>query len=210
MGHYTSACLTQIAYIHHGDGTILLSAATDGHLAFWADSQSSSDERPRKMSCLGTQSLHQSSIKSLSTCKLNDNTSLVVTGGDDNGLGITLIRFNQPKDVKCHNLIIPRAHVAAITATSIVAVIDKEHTGSHLQIRVATASNDQRVRLWNIDVDLTQVGVEGLEVTRGANRYSAVADVSSMALFPCEGVSQQRGNKILICGVGMEIWDVET
>lgn len=42
-----------------------------------------------------------------------------------------------------------------------------------------------------------------------ANGYTSVADVSSMALYPGDVDSKQLVRRVLICGVGMEIWTVK-
>jgi hypothetical protein len=192
--------------MHHQKATMLMTAATDGHLVFWVNSQAIDGHDSQEMTCVKTQALHQSSIKSLSTCKLNDGTTLIVTGGDDNGLGLALISFENLKDLDCSTLIIPRTHAAAVTAANILTCQQNNVENPCFHIQVATASNDQRVKLWDLDINLGKKGVEGLEVKRVANRYTAVADVSSMALFPAEDGSEQAGTRILICGVGMEVW----
>jgi WD40 repeat protein len=186
-----------------------MTAATDGYLAFWQDSRYSDIEGPQQLICLTTQSLHQSSIKSLSSCSLNDNKSLVVTGGDDNGIGLALVTCNGLGEVQCNSLIIPRAHAAAVTATAILTCRRSRTSPSCFRVQIATASNDQRIKLWAINIELGKNGVEGMEVKRTASKYTAVADVSSMALYPHGNESEPASVKILICGVGMEVWEAE-
>lgn len=188
-----------------------MTAATDGHLAFWKESSTndSDNDGPKELACLGTRVLHQSAIKSLSTCSLNNDTSLIVTGGDDNGLGISLITVTESNEIKCERLITPRAHAAAVTATDILNCISSDTKPLCFQILIATASNDQRIKLWRIDIDLGKEGVEGIDVKRVANGYTSVADVSSMALHPADPGSESLATRILICGVGMELWNVK-
>ncbi|KAE9977637.1 hypothetical protein Vi05172_g5537 [Venturia inaequalis] len=211
IGRYTSACPTQVSYLNQEDRPVIMTAATDGHLAFWKESSTndSDNDGPKELACLGTRALHQSAIKSLSTWSLNNDTSLIVTGGDDNGLGISLITVTESNEVQCERLIIPRAHAAAVTATDILTCVPSDTKPSCFQILVATASNDQRIKLWRIIIDLGKEGGEGIDVKRVANGYTSVADVSSMALHPADSDSVQLATRILICGVGMELWNVQ-
>ncbi|TLD18769.1 WD40 repeat-like protein [Venturia nashicola] len=211
IGRYTSACPTQVSYLGEGERTIIMTAATDGHLTFWKESWTNDcdNDMPKELACLSTQSLHQSAIKSLSSCSLLNDTTLIVTGGDDNGLGISLIAITESNEVQCERLIIPRAHAAAVTATDILACAPSETDPSRFRTLVATASNDQRIKLWRIDIDLGKEGVEGVDVKRVANGYTSVADVSSMALYPDDIGAEQLTTRILMCGVGMELWNVK-
>lgn len=188
-----------------------MTAATDGHLAFWKESLAinSDDDGPKELTCSATRALHQSAIKSLSSCLLKNDTTLVVSGGDDNGLGISLITVTESFEIRCERLLIPRAHAAAVTATNILACVPSDANPLCYQILVATASNDQRAKLWGVDIDFGKEGVEAIEVKRVANGYTSVADVSSMALYPDDVDSKQSATRILICGVGMELWDVK-
>lgn len=186
-----------------------MTAATDGHLAFWKESLTSDNDSPKELTCLATRALHQSAIKSLSSCTLNNYTTLVVTGGDDNGLGVSLIAVTELNEVQCNRLIIPRAHAAAVTATDILSCIPSNANSLCFQLLVATASNDQRIKLWRIDIDLTKEGAEGVDVKKIDNGYTSVADVSSMALYPDDVDPKQPATRILVCGVGMEIWNAK-
>lgn len=186
-----------------------MTAATDGHLAFWKESPTSDNNSPKELACLETRPLHQSAIKSLSSCSLQNNTTLIITGGDDNGLGISLIAVTESNEIQCARLIIPRAHAAVVTATDILYCRPSETNSSCVQVLIATASNDQRTKLWRIDIDLEKEGAEGIDVKKVANGYTSVADVSSMALYPGDVDSKQLVRRVLICGVGMEIWTVK-
>jgi WD40 repeat protein len=186
-----------------------MTTATDGHFAFWQESLARDDGGLQELTCLNTQALHQSSIKSLSSCLLTDGTSLIVTGGDDNSIGIAVISPSDSKENQCSTLIIPRAHAAAVTAIEILSCRRTDLGPSYFHVYAASSSNDQRIKLWAINIDLGKAGVDGVEVKRVANRHTAVADVSSIALYSNEDGSEQSGMKILICGVGMEVWDVK-
>lgn len=185
-----------------------MTAATDGHLAIWQESQLADNSGAKLLKCLKTQALHQNSIKTLSSCSLQASTTFVVTGGDDNAFGLSLISVNESDEVRSDSLLIPRAHAAAVTASHILICNPSDISPLCFQVLVATASNDQRLKLWGIEIDLRKDGVEGVNVKRVANKYTAIADVSSMALYP-DTEAKQDAMKILVCGVGMEIWNVE-
>lgn len=72
-----------------------------------------------------------------------------------------------------------------------------------MSILLATASNDQRVKLWELRVDLSIPGVEGLSVKKRGNKHTSVSDISSMDVFIEDGEA-----KLVICGVGMELWNL--
>jgi WD40 repeat protein len=185
--------------------TMFITGGTDGHLALWTTSADGSLEQ---ISCAGIQKVHQNSIKSLCTGSLTEETSLVLTSGDDNALGLTLV-FMRDKSVEplVSTLIIPHAHAAAINTAKLLWMRPIYGFKSRFEIRVGSASNDQRVKIWDVVMDLSKPGVEGMDVRKTSNQYSAVADISSMGIFPAAG-DEENAQKILICGVGMEVWKV--
>ena len=84
-----------------------------------------------------------------------------------------------------------------------------------------TASNDQRVRTWFVRLDAAAGdGVEGLEVKKGRNMYTALADVADMDVVRRRGdgeggrrdadgeySGQGEGDveRVVICGVGTDV-----
>jgi WD repeat-containing protein 6 len=159
--------------------------------------------------------LHQSSIKSCNVMKISQGTFMVATGGDDNALGLSLIRF---QDSDCYSssaiaiesLLIPHAHSAAIGAISIIPNAHGNQ-GSEEQpecsLRVITCGNDQRLKLWSVQLPSLSAGIEDLEVYKVANEPTAVADIADLAILENNEVSG-LSTKVLICGIGMEIWTV--
>jgi hypothetical protein len=78
-------------------------------------------------------------------------------------------------------------------------------------LRIVTASNDQVVKIWTVRLDLRKPGIKGLNVTKDGKYASAVADISSLAVLDGtkghgEGDEGTEATKILICGVGTEVW----
>jgi hypothetical protein len=182
-----------------------MTGATDGHLAVWTTLR---DETRCQIECMRTQKVHQNSIKSISTRYLTNGTSLVLTSGDDNALGLTLVTVVHyaPRPF-VSSLIIPDAHAAAIASAKILWLCQIQGTESKFEGRILSAGNDQRIKIWDFVVDLSKAGVNGVEVRKRANRYSAVADVSDVGIFPARNDEKEK-SKILISGVGMEVWNI--
>lgn len=205
----------------------LLTSATDGHIAVWslqdlADAVQCPSDSLRD--CAGSipnqwmvrRQIHQSAIKALSLARLTDSSYLCVTGGDDNGVGFSLIRKNRldaKKDQKLLKLfqidilLIPRAHAAAVTACAISVageISDECSNHNYRKLSVVTASNDQRVKLWQLSIDTEKPAVDGIQVRKGSNCFTPVADAATMDLLkdPTSG----QCHAVLVCGVGVEIW----
>lgn len=177
-GEYTGACLTQVRHLEQkGSVSYLLTASTDGHIALW---------RPLDggFILISTARIHQSSIKSLDL-REDETSYLVITTGDDNALGVTSIT---PKEdgtfAASARTIVRSAHAAAING-----VVDLPGG------RVATVSNDQRVKIWRVG------GTSGSPVELLEDLYSGVADAGAVEYFP-------RRGELLVGGVGMEVWRI--
>ncbi|KAI0096109.1 WD40-repeat-containing domain protein [Nemania sp. FL0031] len=89
---YTGACLTQLRHLNFTDRYYpqVLTAATDGHLAVFPNLRFPGDGTEDLTGILVTK-LHQSSIKSLDMRSITTTTGtsyLVVTGGDDDAIGV--------------------------------------------------------------------------------------------------------------------------
>lgn len=66
---------------------------------------------------------------------------------------------------------------------------------------MVTGSIDQRLKLWNVQVDPSLPGVEGLQVRKLQDMFTPVADVSSIAVLEVS----RGGCAVLVCGVGMDV-----
>jgi WD repeat-containing protein 6 len=181
--------------------------------------------------------IHQNSIKTLKTVRLINRLQLIMTGGDDNALGLTLF---QPRDdlnsEDAHNslqtLLIPKAHAAAITALSVVRI--SQHSTASEVILVSTG-NDQRVKVWQLTVchhwrpksssagDILSgmrrrksdsddmVNLMNLQVEKLGEVWTNVADIGDMDVIDNAkndtGVALELG--LLIVGVGMEMMKLQ-
>lgn len=231
---YTGACLTQIR--HLGD-IYVLTAATDGHLAIYAITGQDADISGDESTAASTDvkpivtKLHQNTIKSLDvqqiTSAAGSSECIVVTGGDDNALGFMHVELSSSptgdSDVAIKSKSIVRsAHAAAITGVALASLDEKNKEGNVL---VVTSSNDQRIRIWRLGGwQQKQPRAQLLD-----ERYSSVADAGNLEVFEdidqvqgeddseCRDgdkrgerakEDQRRKRKVVVVGVGIEIWEL--
>lgn len=207
-GDYLTSCLTQCLHLSFHDGRldaqqeILYTASTDGHLVSWSSPSPSTSQQPGLLTWHTRHKVHQNAILSLTSHNLSPDRHILITGGDDNALALTLIS-SQPRsetseersnEATIHTLLIPQAHAAAVTALQIV-----RHEGNE-SLWFVSGSIDQRIKLWKVEFGDGE-GVEGVDIALKKNVHTAVADVSSMEL-----VGRDR---VLVCGVGMDLWRID-
>ncbi|KAK4157813.1 putative cytosolic iron-sulfur protein assembly protein 1 [Chaetomidium leptoderma] len=188
-GRYTGACPTQVRHLRvDGEEIHVLTAFTDGHVAVWRT-------QDKEFSLALVVRLHQSSIKSLdlssSSAGEEPRRWLVATGGDDNALGFLDLAWDESKGgyIARGRYRVKDAHAAAVTGLCVVK-------GESGMVEVATASNDQRVKLWRVE----RSAAGRIRVAMLDNRYSSVADAGDLELI--------APGKLMVGGVGMEEWDV--
>ena len=210
-GNYSSNCLTQIAAIELDSIRYLLIAATDGHIALWpVPDNLVSFEASRDLHPLLRHQIHQSCIKVLSTLQIDPSIVLVATGGDDNALGLTLLtvssgaadnsnsRVPQPE-----TLLIPKAHAASVTALQWLKDEDGKDKGEGRLVRLLSASNDQVMKTWEVRFGDLCHGVKDLEVKKGKEYQTEVADVACMEVMRA---GEER--RVALAGVGLETWRI--
>lgn len=205
-----STCLTQVTFLNH-QPNLFVGAATDGHARLYDLSAG----------CFqGRQKVHQNSVTALEAVHHDSEALVLVTGGDDNALAITL---NNTKG-SSSSLKIPDAHAAALTALATIQIDAQTYY-------ILTAGNDQRVKVWslritavphpmqtdNVQLDLladeyTNVAdISGLEVLQHS-RQSAATDVTSNPDVDGDGIPSTTISSVsvsaLVVGVGMEMLDL--
>lgn len=165
---------------------------------------------PATISCENRYQIHSSSVKTLELVAISDAVSLIVTGGDDNALAISILRDQRTSagnSTRVTTVSIPDAHAAAVTATKLLG---KRQLGDgtvcpRTEAVFASSGNDQRVKVWSIQVDGDGHGDDDddsrIAIRMILDRYSAVADASSMDVI--DGGAE--GSKLVVCGVGMEM-----
>ncbi|KAM0702308.1 hypothetical protein Q7P35_011218 [Cladosporium inversicolor] len=193
-GDYLTACLTDVIFVDSAQdspsgNSRLLTTAMDGHVAMWQCL-----EEEKSLAWLQRREVHQNAILGSTALTLSDGSTLLLTAGDDNALGLSRIDVEN----NISTLLVPRAHAAAVSALAFYKYGDD-------CFYVLSASIDQRIKLWDVRIDVTLPGVESLQVRKVQNVFTSVADVSSMALLQRE----DGGMGVLVCGVGMDVWRLE-
>ncbi|KAJ3949527.1 WD repeat-containing protein 6 [Colletotrichum fioriniae] len=196
-GQYTGACLTQARHLRVREGMFdVITAATDGCLAVWRSHGSEYVLRH-------TERIHQSSIKALDVHVTSDDRVVVLTGGDDNALGIvTLVSRSSSNNSDTHGgdfepvtrAGVRKAHAAAINGLTVLGEAATATGRGGSPVDFVTVSNDQRVKMWRLG---WREGVE--EVTLLADEYSGVADAGDVEII--------GDGKVAVGGVGLEVWD---
>ena len=134
----------------------ILTAGTNGHLNI-----SPISDHTHLSSAMHARQVHQSSILSIATTRLTSTTHLVITGGDDNALAITLLVMPEStKAVRFDTVLVPKAHAAAVTALAIVTSTrgdDGGGDGGQAKVLAMSCACDQRVKLWEITVGVDMV-----------------------------------------------------
>jgi WD repeat-containing protein 6 len=194
-----------------------VTTSTDGYIALWSVPPQTAlyDEKLSKsredFNWRYRHRVHQSSIKCLSHMLLAPALCLLFTGGDDNAIGVTILRIGDGDQdfTTTHQstgtILIPRAHAAAVTACKLVNLTPTD--GSEFLVRAVTTSNDQQVAVWDIGIDGTKNGVEGVNVMRIDKVPTAVADASALVLIDNDDTEgQEKEISVVVCGVGMESW----
>ncbi|KAI9773029.1 MAG: hypothetical protein M1839_002230 [Geoglossum umbratile] len=204
-GKYSTCCLTHIFQQRINNEIYILTAGTDGYLVLWrAPHQvppTGGGKTPERTGNTGNikptnwhwrSRAHQSSVKSMIVIQTTTESLLAITGGDDNAIVLTHIKFNDESGISSSVTRIPKAHASAITA---LAKIPNTHPR---QILFTSSSNDQRLKLWSV-----LLRKEGFDVMEEGSVGTAVADVSGIVVGGRGGAV-----KIVVSGVGMEAWRV--
>ncbi|KAF2763996.1 WD40 repeat-like protein [Teratosphaeria nubilosa] len=183
-GDYLTACLTHAAYLD-GCPSTLLTAATDGHVALWTQ-----DAVGSILTWSGRPKIHQNAVLVATHIRLSTGGHVFFAGGDDNAISMTTLIRDQ---TRTRILRMPRAHAAAVTGISVL-----RH--SHDKILLASASIDQKIKVWEILMGDGMVDRE-IRVKKLWTCPTSVADVSS--LETCHLAGGEIG--LVVCGVGIEV-----
>ncbi|KAG2419239.1 hypothetical protein HFD88_004034 [Aspergillus terreus] len=225
-GTYTSNCLTQARFMRRGSSLGLITASTDGYFTFWNLTPViepyytiSSVLRPKQpirtitgtaenITCENRFQIHSNSIKTLEIVEISMTASLIVAGGDDNALTFSLLRTdfsNTEASSEACTVRIPDAHAACVSTLKVLEKHESKDDSAVLQLTVASSGNDQQVKIWSVEVDSRKNSPEGVRVINTFDRYTAVADLSSLDVIRDEmGVS-----KLIVGGVGIDVFEVQ-
>ncbi|CAF3512627.1 unnamed protein product [Fusarium graminearum] len=185
---YTGACSPSRG---GRNGLSALTASTDGHLTTWEVSFDGDEVSSHVL--VQVAPVHQSSIKCLDLHSTPEGF-LVMTGGDDNGLGVTtLVAMSKEAGNRRYTTssrgIVRKAHAAAINGLVLVR--------RGVETVGITVSNDQRVKVWSVKPG---------NVKLVADAYSGVADPGDIAIVGENGGADGERLKVVLGGVGAEVW----
>ncbi|KAL9617819.1 MAG: hypothetical protein Q9160_007424 [Pyrenula sp. 1 TL-2023] len=190
-GLYKTNCLTQISFLpenHDQSSHCLLSASTDGSIALWSHATPKLEPDPQtsgvevsELQCITSHTVHQSSIKALQIVPLSATHLLVITGGDDNTLALTILgpaespmhklspKPSSSSPFQLSTLLIPRAHTATITALAVspsplpsnpptsnssIHSSLSPPSQSPASFRLFSTGTDQRIKSWRIFINV--------------------------------------------------------
>ncbi|OKL56633.1 hypothetical protein UA08_08197 [Talaromyces atroroseus] len=219
-GTYSTNCLTEVHFVGDSDSNFaLVTGATDGYIAFWplqwithsridgyttiaSASATTSVPTVHSIEWKTHHAIHTSSIKSLEVEEISPGFQVLVGGGDDNSLSVTLVRLDTVVRV-VSSMSVSNAHASAVTAVRILhsSVSSEEGRGTAI-LSVASAGNDQCVKLWSVTVGLAQNQAIGISLV--SVRYCPVADVAAMDIMEV-GDSPTVDRVLVIGGVGLEM-----
>jgi len=193
---YLSCSLTQVLQFPYVERDMFITTATDGHAGLFATESSDL--------CWQTRfKMHQSTVHCTELRRLGEFDHLLFSGGDDNALSVSRLSIsntNHTGPFQSSVLTVPRAHTAAITGLAVIDIPDQQHV-----YWLLTTSIDQRLKLWEVLIDVEESGVEGVTVRKLVNVYTPVADVSGLATYV-------DGSRVfaMVCGVGMDVWSIDS
>lgn len=221
-----SNCLTQARFVQKDTSMSLITASTDGHFTFWnltpvlepfynitpsglsvKQPIETTASTPTIISCESRYQIHSNSIKSLELAHISETTSLIVAGGDDNALTMSLLNANiahSESSTHVNTVTIPDAHTASVTTVKLIEQrqpqIDADGNAT-VDLTVASSGNDHRVKIWSVRVETAK---NAISVENVVNQYSPVADISSLDI-----IQDAASAKLLVCGVGMEMLKIK-
>ncbi|KAL9608953.1 MAG: hypothetical protein Q9167_006237 [Letrouitia subvulpina] len=210
-GTYSTYCLTQALYLDFNSCLHLCTASSDGYIVTWPMESPSVTKAYQDTSTpsipiywQNRARVHQNSIKSMASVQLSEKDSLFVSGGDDGAVGLTRITWKE-SDLAFSSMFIPKAHASAVNAVEIFQLSSR--CGNKLLdcVRFVSSGNDQRLRFWQVRVDLEQPGVEGFTIQKEYDAHSSVADLSCLAT----ALDDENNNQLFVAGIGLEMWNIK-
>lgn len=188
---YTTCCILNVNFLRFNEFSkvYVMIGTTDGCLSIWdiSDILNNLNLESEAVLKLGTmiikQQLHQNGIKAILCLLKSPNSYNVITGGDDNSLILSALRFNsENKELTLEtNCFIEKAASSTITSIS--------NAGNN---EIIVTSVDQIVRLWSFDSS-------SLECKSA--RYTTIADTG------CSDITTFDNKTVIVVGgAGLSTW----
>lgn len=148
--------------------------------------------------------VHQSSIISIVSVQLSEKDTLCVSGGDDGAVGLTRITWKE-SDLAFSSLIIPKAHASAVNAVEIFQASTSCGKKSLKYVQFISSGDDQRLKLWQVRINIEQPGVQGFSARKEHGVRSFVADLSCLIATH----DHKNNNQLFAAGIGLEMWNIK-
>lgn len=215
-------CLTQAHFLMGSSSIKLITAATDGYFTLWdltstlepfytitssalaaKPSLKGSPTAP-EIACENRYQIHSNSIKAMELVPLSETATIIVAGGDDNSLSVSLLDTKTGEAAQVATVSVPDAHAASVTT---IKVLNQHKSALSTSLTMASSGNDHQVKMWSVSVDPTKPDTQGIHIECVLDKYSSVADISSLGLI--KGASEEKQDSLLVCGVGMELFEAK-
>ena len=218
-------CLTQARFLVKDSSVGLITAATDGYFTMWdltntlgpfyaisasqlklKKSLQETEISPENIVCENRFQITSNSIKAMELVQISENVDLLLAGSDDNSVTVSLLRTsptNGDRTAQVVTVSIPDAHTASVTALQVISHRKTRHTDTGAEVTSLTAvtsGNDHRIKTWSITIDPAQSGTKGVDIDLQSDRYSPVADISSLGIL-----QNPTESRLLVGGVGLEL-----
>lgn len=187
----------------------LVTGVTDGYIAVWPVDWITPEGSVNMSSTVQAlkwelhHAVHTSSIKTLEHEEIIPGYQVVLSGGDDNSLSVTLVKLDD--DVRVvSSVCVANAHASAITAVKILSY----HTDTITTIEIASSGNDQRVKLWSVVIDLEKTQKQVISISLKTDRYCPVADIAAMDDMQIADSAGTTKRVLVLGGVGMEMLSI--
>ncbi|EEA21958.1 WD repeat-containing protein 6 [Talaromyces marneffei ATCC 18224] len=214
-GTYSTNCLTEVHFMIRKSRVFLATGATDGYLAVWPvewitheGSDKFSVNAASDVQTLTWElhhAVHTSSIKTLEHDEILPGYQLLVSGGDDNSLSVTLVKLDDDDVRVVSSVCVGNAHASAITAVKILSF----YTDTTTTVDIASSGNDQRVKLWSVVVDLARKTQEPvITISLKSDQYCPVADIAAMDVMEIADTAGTTKRVLVLGGVGMEMLSI--
>ncbi|CAL8368878.1 unnamed protein product [Lota lota] len=226
---YHQRCVLSVAPCCLTDGKgnryrLLLSAATDGKIALWDVTTTTSlmagnlcDTSAPPAPCL-TFPAHQSGVNSLAVWQSRTENGCLVTvatGGDDGQLTLSVVKVQYPKVQTHGSRVLSQEHLLLLTQSDLTLLSQSRVSLAHSAPVTAlsllspgllvSTSPDQRVRLWRVC---------GTGLRPWGALYSHVADSAGLAAWAGDGRDGGGGGTagrrgwVVVCGQGLQLLHV--
>lgn len=181
---YQTCCIFNTAMVEFENRLLLIIAPTNGYLVIYDITNFLNKDYQPGESKLVTDSstvVHQSGIKAMDV-QVMDNKLKLYTGGDDNGLALTILQYNE--DMKLVQTFQTMQESTASSTITSCQLLDSN--------KLITTSVDQVIRVWDVTED---------ELILVKSKYTTIADTGSCDVLPAQ-------NLALIGGVGLSSWQL--